>query len=308
MLVTEMYNGQGLGNQLWCYVVTRAIAKKNGYDFGIMTTEKFKGREFLDLDFGEKVIGGSGPEGGPPTKLPYGINKYYKEKITRHPNGSDISLLDYNLLNIEDNTKIDGVMQDEKYFIDIKKDVIEWLRPNKSVLDYSSDDICVIHVRGGDFKKTPAVLDGNYYLKAIDKMKSIKKGVRFVVVTDDVKFTKNILPGFEIVGGSVSGESEKTNANHHMGGPIYMDYTILNNAKYVILGASSFAWWAIWTNEICDKVIAPKYWARHRVSDGYWSTGGSITKGWDYLDRSGQLFTYDQCMEEYNKYKEKNKL
>ena len=47
MIITELYDGQGLGNQLWCYVTTRVIAKKNGYDFGIQSPEKFKGIYFI---------------------------------------------------------------------------------------------------------------------------------------------------------------------------------------------------------------------------------------------------------------------
>ena len=66
MIVTELYNGQGLGNQLWSYVVTRTLALDRGFDFGVMHPEKFKGSAFLDMDFGKQVIGGAGPEGGPP--------------------------------------------------------------------------------------------------------------------------------------------------------------------------------------------------------------------------------------------------
>ncbi|GAH68596.1 unnamed protein product, partial [marine sediment metagenome] len=58
MIVTELYNGQGLGNQLWSYVVTRVIALDRGFDFGIMNPEKFKGKDFMSLDFGKEVIGG----------------------------------------------------------------------------------------------------------------------------------------------------------------------------------------------------------------------------------------------------------
>lgn len=85
MLITELYNGQGLGNQLWSYVVTRALALDRGLDFGIMSPEKFKGESFLELDFGKKVEGGSGPEGGPPETLPAGIMNYYAEKEVWHP-------------------------------------------------------------------------------------------------------------------------------------------------------------------------------------------------------------------------------
>lgn len=296
MIVTELYDGQGLGNQLWCYAVTRAIAKKNGYDFGIMSTNRFKGRDFMELDFGN-----------PNSEV---ATNHYIETLIRHPNGDDISLLDKNLLNVGDNTKVDGVMQDEMYLYDIKDEVINWLKINynKNITDYSANDICVIHVRGGDFRRTQAVLNGSYYLTAVNKMKTINENMKFVVVTDDVGFVRSILPGFEIVGGSVSGALEKTNARHHMGGPIYMDYSILNNAKYVIMGASSFAWWAVWTNKSCKYVIAPKYWARHRTSDGYWSTGGSITRGWYYLSKEGKIFTSEECITEYKEYKKNSKL
>jgi hypothetical protein len=52
MIATRFYNGQGLGNQLWAYVVTRTIALDLGYDYGIMSPEKFKGSDFLELDYG----------------------------------------------------------------------------------------------------------------------------------------------------------------------------------------------------------------------------------------------------------------
>ena len=115
MIITELYNGQGLGNQLWCYVVTRVSADINGYDFGLMSTDKFKGKEFIDLDFGKPVIGGSGPEGGPPTFLPESITNYYKEKMTRHPNGIDITKFDAGVFSVSDNTKLEGNLQSSEY-------------------------------------------------------------------------------------------------------------------------------------------------------------------------------------------------
>jgi len=64
MIVNELYNGSGLGNQLWRYTVTRVIALNNGYEFGIMNSHKFKAPNIMNLDFGKEVIGGTGPEGG----------------------------------------------------------------------------------------------------------------------------------------------------------------------------------------------------------------------------------------------------
>lgn len=300
MIITELYNGQGLGNQLWCYAVTRVIAEKNGYDFGIMSPNKFKGSDFLELDFGKEVTGGVGPEGGPPSILPNGINSYYKEKMTIDPTYRyDVSILDEDLLKIKDNTKVDGIMQDENYIIDYKKEITEWfkIKPEKDVLDYSNDDVCVIHVRGGDFKNSLSLLNGKYYTDSIEKMKTINNIKKFVAVTDDVHYCNTILPDVEIVSNSKYDNDDKR-AIHHMGGPIHKDFTILKNAKYSIISNSSFSWWATWINQDNKFVIAPKYWAAYKTQNGFWSTGGSLTKRWNYMDKNGNLFTYNECKEE----------
>ena len=50
MIVTEIYNGQGLGNQLACYVTTRVLAIDKNYEFGIMNPHKLKCKDFMTLD------------------------------------------------------------------------------------------------------------------------------------------------------------------------------------------------------------------------------------------------------------------
>jgi hypothetical protein len=300
MIITELYDGQGLGNQLWCYAVTRVIAEKNGYDFGIMSPDKFKGSDFLEIDFGKEVIGGIGPEGGPPNKLPNNINSYYKEKMVIEPTYKyDVSMLDDNLLKIKDNTKIDGIMQDENYIVDYKKEIIEWfkIKPEKNILNYSDNNTCVIHVRGGDFKQSLALLNKEYYINSIEKMKTINNVKKFIAITDDISYCKSILPDIEIVSSSLNGSDDKK-ANHHIGGPVYQDFTILKNSKYSIISSSSFSWWASWINTNNKFIIAPKYWAAYKTSENFWSTGGSLTKDWNYMDKNGNLFTYEECKKE----------
>ena len=153
MIVTEIYNGQGLGNQLFCYVTTRTIALDRGFDFGIMNPHKFKCLDFLNLDFGKDVIGGAGPEGGPPVTLPNGIVNYYAEKQTPHNTiGCLVTEFDSGLVSVPDNTKIDGIMQSEDYFLHRREEIKEWLRvrPEKDCYDFSNENICVINLRGGE--------------------------------------------------------------------------------------------------------------------------------------------------------------
>ena len=94
------------------YIVTRLIAERNGYSYGIMGKDRWKGQKYHPLiDFGEEVIGGSGPEGGPPETLPEGITNYYKEHFRRHPvTNGNVGLPDPTLLNVPDGTKIEGTM------------------------------------------------------------------------------------------------------------------------------------------------------------------------------------------------------
>ncbi|MFA6251731.1 MAG: DUF5672 family protein [Candidatus Paceibacterota bacterium] len=289
LLVTELYNGQGLGNQLACYVTTRVIAKDKGYDFGIMHPEKFKGVDFLNLNWGEKVIDGKGPEGGPPKKLPSGINYYYKEQQIIHPvNGSDIRLYDKNLVNVFPNTKVDGLMQDEKYFEHRKKEVKEWLKVKKEYecLDYADDNICVINFRGGEYARhNELYLSKKYWENAVRNMLKINKDFKFVVITDDRYEAKKFFPNYDVFHFSIA-----------------KDYVIIKNAKYLILSNSSFAWFPAWLNENLRYCVAPKYWARHNVSDGYWNCGYNITKGWIYQDREGKLSDYETCLKEFEEY------
>ena len=289
MIVNELYDGAGLGNQLWCYAVTRSIAKRLGYTFGIKSIEKFHGRDFLDLDFGEAVEGGYGVEGEAPIELPKGISNYYKEK--KLMNGIfDVSTFDIDLYNVKDNTKVDGNMQTEKYFIGMQDEVKDWIKIKRDKIINITDDICIIHIRGGDFLYSTAFLSRDYYINAINHMKSINGcSLKFYIVTDDIRYSKSILPEIEIIGGALD-QRDTMQASHHNGGTIWKDYSLMNVAKFLIIGASSFAWWAAWTNKRLQTIIAPKYWAAHKQSDSFWSTGDSYVKGWSWLDRQNNIY------------------
>ena len=50
-------------------------------------------------------------------------------------------------------------------------------------------------------------------------------------------------------------------------------------------------------------MIAPKYWARHNVSDGFWSSEQNLYPSFTYLDREGKLFSAEDCRKELETYK-----
>jgi len=291
MIVTEIYNGQGLGNQLWCYVTTRVIALDKGFDFGIQSPEKLKCNEFMKLDYGKTVIGGSGPEGGPPHQLPEGIQHYYNERRINHPkNGVDIRTYDQNLVDIPDNTKIDGIMQDEEYILHRKAEIRTWLKvkPEYECNDYADDNTCVINFRGGEYVQISNVfLPQSYWDTAIEKMREINPKFRFVVITDDVVTAKKFFPNYKVFHFSIA-----------------KDYAILNSAYYLILSNSSFACFPTWLNVNLKFCIAPKYWSQYNTSDGFWGCSYNMIKGWYYLNREGRLEDYDTCKSELAQYQQ----
>jgi len=290
MIVTELYNGQGLGTQLWSYVVTRTLALDRGFDFGIMSPEKFKGSAFFDLDFGKKVHGGYGPEGGPPKRLPQGIFNYYKEKDAWYEKyRCDIRDYDLGLLTIEDNTKIEGYFQSEKFILHRRNEIREWLRVKSryDCYDFSRDDICILNIRGGEYKGNPdLIMPRKYWTDAMANMLRINNSLKFLIITDDVKYTRELLPQCE---------------SFHF--DIGKDYAIVKNAKYLIVANSSFSFFPAWTSETVKYVIAPKYWARSNISDGFWACAFNLYRDWMWQDKWGELFTFEECEAEYARYK-----
>lgn len=295
MVVTELCNGQGLGNQLWSYVVTRTIALDNGYDFGIISPEKFKGKSFMTLDFGRKVIGGISPEDGPLISLPRGIVSYYIEKDTWYDKFKcDIRDYDPDVLSILDNTKIGGYFQSEKYILHRREEIRQWLcvKSEYDYRDFSKEDICVLNVRGGEYKGTAElILPRKYWMDAVANMLCENSMMRFVIITDDVKYARKLLPEYPA---------------YHF--DIGRDYSAVRNARYLILANSSFAFFPAWTSETVKRVIAPKYWARHNISDGFWACAFNLYRDWQWQDRDGKLFTYDECATEYEHYMAENGL
>lgn len=298
MIGTEFIDGQGLGNQLFCYVTARALAMENGYEFGTAGQERFavnihsdRGMYFMDVDLGHVIS----------EEEKKTFDTYHDAEVrlfvgnSKHDltHGCYVAGADEGMHRVKDNTLIYGNMQDESYFIKYLPQVKEWLKvkPEYDSYEYSRENLCIINMRGGEYTGSPELLIGRrYWLNGIKQMKKIRPDMEFMIVTDDVKTAQRMLPGIEA---------------HHF--DIAKDYVTLKNAYYLLLSNSSFACLPAFTSETLQYVIAPKYWARHNVSDGYWASEQNIYTGWHYMDRKGRLFTDKECREELASYKARSK-
>lgn len=301
-MITTNLTGN-LGNHMWQYTVCRTIAEKLKYEWGINPNpshDYFNGQSqmtFMNVDFGKPVEGI--------------LNEYHETwKTLYHVDDVNITMLNESLYNISDNTILlghngakGGIYQSEDYIIDRKEDIKKWFEIKQEsknhyenllsqmgiVLD---ENLCVINFRGGEYRGIPNVLvRREYWRDSINHMLFLNPNMKFLLITDDVQLANSFMP-FEIQAIHVD---------------VGFDYYVVNQAKWLIISNSTFGWWAAWLNENTNKIIAPKYWARHNVSDGYWSVGDSYTRCFTYLDREGNLSDYETCKNEaINYYKNKN--
>ena len=336
MIVSEIYNGSGLGNQLWNIVAPRCIAEHRGFRWGVrrdttnsgkgksnipsVELKTFKGCQFLpNIDFGDDVTGGvTHQEGQEPSELPDGVEYYARERVDEYPTdlhalpNEDAMFYDDLLYNtIPDNTKVDGTFQRLRYINDRKSDIIEWLKPNLTVTDYSSDDFCVVQFRGGEYLITSAFGPPEYYALARDRMLEINPKMKFGVITDDPENAKKFIPWAPIIGSSAMDTQDPmahlqgSGFYIYKGGPIAVDYSILHNAVNSIITSSTFAFWPVWTSSKVKNVIAPKYWFDYRTSNGHWRGDDNIIDDWLYIDRSGVMMNGVDCKEEYKEYRKR---
>ena len=224
-----------LGNHMFQYCICRLIAEKNGYNFYIPYGQ-YLAKCFPKLDFGLK-------DGE--------ISNYYYESRSQQ--------YDPSIFNLKDFTNLNGYYQTDKYLLEDIDNIKSWFSvemddSTNQVLDkYPIDKFCYIHIRGGDYKIAGhLLLPIKYYLDAIDIIKVRFPELSFVIITDDVNFSKSYFPDIDVISSDV-----------------VTDFKSLYFSKYLIIANSSFSWWSSW---LSDKVItiAPSNWLNYnKPSLGY---------------------------------------
>ena len=204
MIGTEFLKGQGLGNQLFCYITARSIAKERGFVFGTAGQEQLAvnihsktGMYFMDMDMGERI------------EDPAALKRYDERQVRLFLGNSGHDLThgcyvageDETLHSLEDDTLIYGNMQAEGYFLKYRDQIKEWLKvkPEYDTHEFTRDNLCIIKVRGGDYTGSAELyLDRKYWLDGMRNMKKIRSDMEFIIVTDDPEAARKVLPGLPV--------------------------------------------------------------------------------------------------------------
>lgn len=193
--------------------------------------------------------------------------KYYREIF----HGYKQKILTWN------NKYLDGYWQTEKYFQDIREDILKEFcfpelqgKENIEIAQQIKESNSVsIHIRRGDYMNNSArygnLGESNYYQEAVLYIERKVENPIFYVFSDDIEWAKKkfIEPNYIVVD------------NNNKGQFGYVDMQLMSWCKHNIIANSSYSWWAAWLNHNKEKiVIAPSAWERNKkVKDIY-------CKGW----------------------------
>lgn len=164
---------------------------------------------------------------------------------------------------IDGNVYLNGYFQTEKYFKEYSNEIKKLFEQPKfmygivagiswekcGVYINVATNTCSIHVRRGDYLKSPnhhPEQSMNYYMKAIKQM---PKDTVFLIFSDDIAWCKQNFPDVPEKFRFVEGNTD------------YEDLLMMSLCKNNIICNSTFSWWGAWLNNNPDKkVVAPAIW------------------------------------------------
>jgi len=185
-------------------------------------------------------------------------NSLYRERLKFIYN-KDIEL-------VKDNTYLYGYFQTEKYFENIREDLLKYFslsnemdKSNSAITTQMKNENAVsIHVRRGDYTNSPFVLLDiqNYYQKAIEFILEKIESPVFYIFTNDYLWTEENFASLNIKKTIVKINNDSKSS--------YLDMILMCNCKHNICANSSFSWWGAWLNVNPEKiVITPKLWFKN---------------------------------------------
>ena len=219
-------------------------------------------------------------------------NKLTSQNFDRIPQINEKSFCTFqsDLFDIKNSCYIKGFFRSEKYFIDIREELlkdfslnVELNEKNKKMLEQIKNTNSVsIHFRRGDYtKKRVADKYGSCsveYYKNASKIiaDSISEPITLFIFSDDINWVRN----------NVKFDFETVYVDINLAKQGYFDLELMKNCKHNIIANSSFSWWGAWLNENESKiVIAPKWWMKD--VDTTSKNVDIIPESWLILDNKG---------------------
>ncbi len=177
---------------------------------------------------------------------------------------------------IPDNTYLVGYWETEDYFGDYADDVRRKLRFSPECFDpilserVRACNSVAVHVRRGDKvgRDDSSASNLPYLNHAIAKILSLTENPQFFVFSDDINWCReNLRKAHEAEYHFINGQTPA------------QDMALMSICRHIIMGPSTFSWWAAWLNENPKKIVLvpdrtnDRSWAPR---DPHWYPRGAI--------------------------------
>jgi hypothetical protein len=256
----------GLGNQMFSYAFAKSLENK-GFDVGIdisgFNPNTWWGGYHLDQFLINIKILNKKSEFL--FKINRILNRILNQLQLKNPNIIIEKSLafDPKLLSPNDNKYMMGYFQSEKYFKEIRGNLIKEFTP-RNLSEYSKkiknliksrNNTCSIHIRRGDFmteiNKSIYITCGlPYYKLAVKKIEEITGKQQFFIFSDDIEWAKE----------NLQIQNSKFIDSDIKRSPVE-DVYLMSLCDNNIIVNSTFSWWGAWLNDNSrKKVISPKKW------------------------------------------------
>ncbi|WP_192986681.1 alpha-1,2-fucosyltransferase [Carnobacterium mobile] len=294
-----------LGNQLFIYACARKIQKETGQTICLNTyylKKYYKDYTFSlsDLKLNDNVVIEENKS------LPWfmNVNSFFSKaiiKTTSKFNGINQLISNfvfylyskfgvyiwlnttYKKLPIKKrkNYYLSGFWQSDKYFEDIRENLLEELLPREKPLNKNhefinlinkTESICVT-IRRGDYitnekvKKTHFICDEAFFVEGVEKLKNDLENPVVFCFSDDIEWAKENIhfdcPTYYECGND----------------PVWEKLRLMSLCKNFVISNSSFSWWAQYLSKSENKIVyAPSVW----YADG--TKADIFQDNWKYIN------------------------
>ncbi|WP_299099003.1 alpha-1,2-fucosyltransferase [uncultured Winogradskyella sp.] len=283
----------GLGNQLFEYAASLAIAKQRNQELKI-DIKSFEsdpyGRKFglCSFKIDNKIYSKKEVDAFLNLSIFERITNALKPRNSKRYYSLGDRELDLSILEATPKDQyLNGYFANSGYFknirtellqnIELKEDLktdlfkkkIEWIKQNKFIS---------IHIRRADYISDKGAnqlfetLDRNYYDRCIDYFKSNKEtSNKFLFFSDDIEWVKN---EFKTLENTYFIEEKELYKD-------YFDLMFMAACEHNIIANSTFSWWSAWLNKNPNKtVLAPKAWYRNQDYQAFFEKTKFIPETW----------------------------
>ena len=264
----------GLGNQMFQYAASRALADRLGVELLLDTRAFEHALAFQDytrrayalspFKLRARLATAAEMKHWPVWVVEIGMRLRFLHFFFRHWHFESAITYDPSVRTLHQPVCLVGYWQSERYFIDVADKIradftlSEPLCGTNAELLQLADSVgsVGVHVRRGDFAslnnaaKVHGLCSVDYYRRAIDLVRGRCRECHFLVFSDDPQWARAELQ-LESSAIFVTGNAEKPE----------QDLALMSACKHHIIANSSFSWWAAWLGYSPDQiVIAPSPW------------------------------------------------